>query len=1253
MCDGIEDGQRDQQYHSAEEDQVSLETQIKPVRSDFIVRRSLRLTFDYERNNSQRNLVALVRNVFRSSVRLKSHQKLMLTLSGAGANDLLPGLHALDERHVRKMPFLLITNVEGGTKVALEMRVSPLSRFVAALELGLGIFLAWNVPTVVVIAGSGEGQRETRPDQMADLAARSLTVSPEYPTPGEPTQIRLDVHNRGAASTKRVEIAFFVNGQPVATRYITINTQAIQTVTVPWIPKANGLHALSAVVDPRRVLTERDRIDNAADLDVVVAGRPPAAADLAVADVEVLSGSERPTVIYVTVRNDGSARASAPLLVRQGDARRVILVGPVEPGKPLSIEIPWGGDRKGAITAAINPRFGSVERRAGNNTFSRDVRPYLDLRIEDLALHTATLQPDQPRNVTVTFRIVNAGQQAIARNFRSRIEPGTIDPDGPHPFYVTTNSLAAGGVVSVSHTILSAPAEFAVTVVVDVDGVIAESDEGNNSATTGFKNPAPDIDRWVSIGPHRITGSSAHNWAWNDATGRLSAIAIDPASPRTIHVGAQGAGVWKTTNGGADWQPVADAATVRVAALGLDPVKASRVLLVTPREGVFRSEDSGTSWVQISTEDLDAVIHGNALLINPTNSNDMVVASERGVYRSVDGGLTWGLKLSVGRTTGLIRRPTNANVLYAAIYHKTDQNIAGIYQSVDGGETWVLKQGCPGGALPGADADAIIRLAVSGEQLFASYRQGDPLTWRLFRTNDLGCAIGGVLDSSWEPGWSTSGDNAAALWSGMWADPTDANNLYLGGTYFWRSTNNGGFFTLTSGLESPANSAHVDHHAVATDPASPNVIYSLNDGGIFRSSSRGASGSWRLLGSGIANVEFYDLASAPTRPDLVIGGTQDNGTIKAINASTVWTMIRAGDGATVAVDPTNADVMYSMEQYAGSIARSTNGGGSFSPSASGLPTGSVCFNLHYLVHSRFPTRLLASCMGLWRTLNSGSMWSTILTPAMGSIVRSAIDGPADVYYAGSSVGVISRGPAGANWATIFTHPSAGGVTDLELDLDNSAILYASFGGTGTRRVYRLVRSKVTPPTFTAQNITSDLSMGREVRALAVDRNNPFTVYAGTDKGVFRGRSVDRGTTWFWVPYVNGLPPADVRDLDVHPGTGVMRAATFGRSAYEVNTDHPIGSVLAVEGRITFLRVHDVGTGFGPPIDAIDGEVVVKFDTDPLKAFGFQLRTDAKEEGHRGMLNALRDGLRANRTVRVEYIRTGLRHGRLIRVVSVR
>jgi hypothetical protein len=72
------------------------------------------------------------------------------------------------------------------------------------------------------------------------------------------------------------------------------------------------------------------------------------------------------------------------------------------------------------------------------------------------------------------------------------------------------------------------------------------------------------------------------------------------------------------------------------------------------------------------------------------------------------------------------------------------------------------------------------------------------------------------------------------------------------------------------------------------------------------------------------------------------------------------------------------------------------------------------------------------------------------------------------------------------------------------------------------------------------------------------------------------------------------------------------------------------------GKITFLRVHDVGTGFGPPADFLDAEVVILLDTQPGKAFGFQLRDDVNGPAHRGMLDILRDALNNNWTVYIDH-----------------
>jgi hypothetical protein len=77
-------------------------------------------------------------------------------------------------------------------------------------------------------------------------------------------------------------------------------------------------------------------------------------------------------------------------------------------------------------------------------------------------------------------------------------------------------------------------------------------------------------------------------------------------------------------------------------------------------------------------------------------------------------------------------------------------------------------------------------------------------------------------------------------------------------------------------------------------------------------------------------------------------------------------------------------------------------------------------------------------------------------------------------------------------------------------------------------------------------------------------------------------------------------------------------------------------ILAASGKLTLLRVHDAGTGFGPPTDFIDVEVVIGLDSQPGKFFGFQLRNNANRNAHRDMLNRLRYAFKNNRTVTIDY-----------------
>lgn len=1125
---------------------------------------------------------------------------------------------------------------------------------------------------------SEESFEEVRDDEKPAFTALQLAATPPFPIPGERVAFEFQVCNCGSPESRQVAVGLFSGGSLLARDDVVLPPDSVRSVPFSWVPPGGGVYELVAIVDPEQQYVEFNRRDNQKSVQLVVAPPPPAGADLKINNLELLAGHLQPARLAVTVESTVPVNAGTPLILRiNSKPARVEALGPLAENQPQTFEIPWSSaDAILSIEAEIQPRFAFSEPDAGNNRFSRSFAVGPDLRIEDLSVFREKPIANNAQQVTVNFRIVNAGSGDVTSAFRTHLSPGTSNFDAPNYYLadydIQTSSLASGKSVAVSRSffIPANVASFELAVHADAGSVIAESNEADNLASIRVNRDGPGVHEWVAIGPRRITDERSNGYGWDDSTGRLAAIAIHPTTPTIFYVGAQNCGVWKTLNGGAGWQPILDSATLNIAALALDPNNPARVFCASGHEGFYLSEDAGDSWQQVNSSDLHAHTHGGALLVDPVNSNRLLLTTRDGVLRSLNGGRDWSLALGGGTANGLILLRGTSTVLYASLGHDSDSSVAGIYRSLDGGATWRKMIGCSGGYLPAQTAGVKITLAASATRIYAGFQSADQ--FQVYRTSGLGCSVGGVLDNLWEKGWKTTSEHKE-IWRSIRADPTDDRFVYLQGTHFWRSTDEGKTFELTAGLGGPFPGAHSDHHGFGVDSLNPSRIYTLCDGGIYHSDSRGAASSWSFVGDGILNVEIYDHALAATQPDRVIAGTQDNGNILHDGSSTVWKLIMGGDGASCEIDPTDASKLYGMGQYAASIARKI-GADSFKCISCGLPEGSACANLPFQLHPRNPQILLACCDSLWRAVNpecaacpdgsTGSpgsplAWSRILTlanltpPEPGTVTRSAVDGSVDLYYAGSSSGRLYAGPGGASWRRLFIHPAGRSVNDLEVDPQNPTVIYAAFSGSLQGRIYRLQRAEIVPASLASRDITADLPTDLTAQCLAVDRVRPQVVYVGTQKGVWRGQSFDGGTTWFWRSYNYGLPLGlDIVDLETHPATGTLRAASYGRGAFEVFPDLPIGSLIALEGKLVFLRVHDVGTGFGPPLDSLDAEVIVRLDSHPERAFGFKLRVDPRAPVRRGMLDTLRDAFRGDRLVRVEYIRTGLQTGEILRVARL-
>src|SRR6185369_16471655 len=125
----------------------------------------------------------------------------------------------------------------------------------------------------------------------------------------------------------------------------------------------------------------------------------------------------------------------------------------------------------------------------------------------------------------------------------------------------------------------------------------------------------------------------------------VSALAVDPISPAILYAGGNGGVVplYRSGDHAASWLPssmgISDAVAVR--ALAIDPSDASVVYAATDRGGVFKSTDGGGQWNPASNglpASGDGVVTIDDLAIDPSAPAQIYAASFAGVFASHNGG---------------------------------------------------------------------------------------------------------------------------------------------------------------------------------------------------------------------------------------------------------------------------------------------------------------------------------------------------------------------------------------------------------------------------------------------------------------------------------------------------------------------------------------------------------------------------------------------------------------------------------------
>jgi len=736
------------------------------------------------------------------------------------------------------------------------------------------------------------------------------------------------------------------------------------------------------------------------------------------------------------------------------------------------------------------------------------------------------------------------------------------------------------------------------------------STKAQQSATPTF-TPAPDADpfkalQYRQVGPFR--------------GGRSTAVTGVASQPMVFYFGGTGGGVWKTIDGGINWEPITDGSvfgTGSVGAIGLSDSDPNTIYVgmgespirgnVSHGDGVYKSTDAGKTWKRVGLEDTRQI---SRIRVHPKNPDIVYVAAqghvwgpntERGVFRSKDGGKTWQKILYRSEKAGaceLILDPTNANIVYAGfwqVYRKpwtleSGGPGSGIFKSTDGGDNWAEITRNPG--LPKSMV-GIVGITVSPanpDRLWAIIEAEDG---GVFRSDDAGKT------------WTKTNEQRnlrqrAWYYSRIYADPKNADTVYVLNTGFYKSNDAGKTFT---GISVP----HGDNHDLWIAPDDPARMIESNDGGANVSFNGGKS--WTEQDQPTA--QFYRVTVDNDFPYHIYGAQQDNSTVRIASRNTDfglttrdWYDVGGGESGWIAPSPKNSEVVFAGS-YGGLITRQDHRTGQqrdVSPYPNN-PMGAGADVLKYRFQWNFPilfsphdpNTLYAGGNVLFRSLNEGQTWEVIspdLTRndkskqgASGgpitkdntsveyySTIFTVMESPVQqgVIWTGSDDGLVQvTRDGGKNWSNVTPGkdlmPEWIQINSIEASPYDPATAYvaATMYKWDDNRPYLY---KTSDYGKTWKKITNGIPATAFTRVIREDPNMRGLLYAGTETGIYA--SFDDGANWQSMQF--NLPVVPVTDLAIQKREQDLVVATQGRSFYVLD-DLPLLHQLQAAGGMAAVK----------------------------------------------------------------------------------
>ncbi len=401
--------------------------------------------------------------------------------------------------------------------------------------------------------------------------------------------------------------------------------------------------------------------------------------------------------------------------------------------------------------------------------------------------------------------------------------------------------------------------------------------------------------------------------------------------------GSQFFGVYASTDLGANWQALHDGSWPLLVAtdIAVAPGDDQTILVATDGAGINRTTDGGATW----QTGIGGGLAAQSARFDPNDADRAFVgATSLGVFVSADGGSSLDASSTGINELALFSiaaSPLDANHIAVAYQ---GNNSGGVYSSTDGGGTWTRETGLPGTRYSkvGFAYDGTLYAISSGPSSIAPeglYRRESNGDW-----TSLGPDQGDLFESDLKSLRFSENNPDLILLGG-----SDFGVAGFAGT-IWRSTDAGASWTKVHAgpdyetvtdieiVEDGLDQTLVAAHDGQADPQQGGILRSIDGGATWVDSNAGLPPFARV-------PRLCASSSDPQAMHLSIQGTGNVGLVyETADAGMNWTASGwSGSHITdIACDPLDDDVLYIAQYGADRVARSDDGGATFTAFADGL-----------------------------------------------------------------------------------------------------------------------------------------------------------------------------------------------------------------------------------------------------------------------------------------------------------------------------